>query len=52
MKRKDYEAALEPLALEPVSMACWAKAPRARVVVVFEGRDTTGKGGAITAVRA
>ena len=52
MKRKDYEAALEPLSLELVSMARWVKATAARVVVLFEGRDTAGKGGAISAVRA
>ncbi|MCZ8370946.1 MAG: polyphosphate kinase 2 [Porphyrobacter sp.] len=51
MKRKEYEAALEPLTLELVSMARWVKATGARVVVLFEGRDTAGKGGAITAVR-
>jgi polyphosphate kinase 2 len=51
MKRKDYEAALEPLTLELVSMARWVKASGARVVVLFEGRDTAGKGGAIEAVR-
>jgi polyphosphate kinase len=51
MKRKEYEAALEPLTLELVSMARWAKATGARIVVLFEGRDTAGKGGAITAVR-
>lgn len=51
MKRKDYEAALEPLSLELVSMARWVKATGARVVVLFEGRDTAGKGGAISAVR-
>ncbi|NCP14419.1 MAG: polyphosphate kinase 2 [Sphingomonadales bacterium] len=51
MKRKEYEAALEPLSLELVSMARWAKTTGARIVVLFEGRDTAGKGGAITAVR-
>jgi len=51
MKRKDYEEALPPLTLELVSMARWVKATGARVVVIFEGRDTAGKGGAITAVR-
>ena len=50
MKRKDYEAALAPLTLELVSMARWVKASGARVVVLFEGRDTAGKGGAIGAV--
>jgi polyphosphate kinase 2 len=51
MKRKDYEDALAPLTLELVSMARWAKTTGARIVVLFEGRDTAGKGGAITAVR-
>lgn len=51
MKRKDYDAALEPLTRELVSMTHWAKASGARVVVLFEGRDTAGKGGAIGAVR-
>lgn len=51
MKRKDYDEALEPLTLELVSMARWVKASGARVVVIFEGRDTAGKGGAIGAVR-
>jgi len=51
MKRGDYEKALAPLTLELVSMARWVKATGARIVVLFEGRDTAGKGGAISAVR-
>jgi polyphosphate kinase 2 len=51
IKRKEYEDALEPLTLELVSMARWVKATGARMVVIFEGRDTAGKGGAISAVR-
>jgi polyphosphate kinase len=51
MKRKEFDEALAPLTLELVSMARWAKATGARIVVLFEGRDTAGKGGAITAVR-
>ncbi len=51
LKRKEYEEALEPLTLELVSMARWVKATGARIVVLFEWRDTAGKGGAITAVR-
>ncbi|MCJ1960936.1 polyphosphate kinase 2 [Novosphingobium mangrovi (ex Hu et al. 2023)] len=50
LKRKDYEAALAPLQEELVAMARWAKATGARIVVLFEGRDTAGKGGAIRAV--
>ena len=33
-------------------MARWAAATGARIAVVFEGRDTAGKGGAIAAVSA
>ena len=51
MKRKEYDEALEPLTCELVSMTRWAKATGARIVVLFEGRDTAGKGGAIGAVR-
>ena len=47
--KKDYEAALEPMQEELVGMARWAKATGARIVVLFEGRDTAGKGGAIRA---
>ncbi len=50
LKRKQYEELLEPLELELVAMARWARATGARIVVLFEGRDTAGKGGAIRAV--
>lgn len=50
LNRKKYDALLEPLDLELASMARWVKSTGARVVVIFEGRDTAGKGGAIKAV--
>ena len=50
MKRKEYEAAMEPLREELVAMARWARSSGERIVVLFEGRDTAGKGGAIRAV--
>ncbi len=50
MKRKDYEKALEPLEHELVAMAHWAKAKGERICVIFEGRDTAGKGGTIKAI--
>jgi polyphosphate kinase 2 len=50
LKRKEYEKLLEPLQEELVAMSRWVSAKGARVVVLFEGRDTAGKGGAITAV--
>ncbi|HSG54179.1 MAG TPA: polyphosphate kinase 2, partial [Paracoccaceae bacterium] len=51
MKTKHYEAALEPLELELVAMARWARHCGEKIVVLFEGRDTAGKGGAIQAIR-
>ena len=50
LKRKKYEKLLEPMSGELVAMARWAAATGARIVVLFEGRDTAGKGGAIRAV--
>jgi polyphosphate kinase 2 len=47
MRRKEYEAALAKLQGELVAMQEWVKASGARVCVVFEGRDTAGKGGTI-----
>jgi len=51
LKGKDYRKALEPMTEELVGMARWARTSGARIVVLFEGRDTAGKGGAIRAVR-
>ena len=46
--RKDlYEAELERLQIELVTMQRWVIETGARVVVIFEGRDAAGKGGAI-----
>ncbi|ANU07016.1 polyphosphate kinase 2 [Paraurantiacibacter namhicola] len=51
MKGKTYNAALEPLTHELVSMARWARTTGQRICVLFEGRDTAGKGGTIKAIR-
>ncbi|GHC08132.1 polyphosphate kinase 2 [Thermomonas carbonis] len=51
LKRKDYEALLQPLQSELAHMARWVQHAGQRLVVVFEGRDTAGKGGAINAIR-
>ncbi|MFE8646219.1 polyphosphate kinase 2 [Sphingomonas sp. NCPPB 2930] len=48
--RKDYARQLEPLQIELARMARWAAATGQRILVIFEGRDTAGKGGAIGAV--
>ena len=45
--KKAYEAELVRLQEELVKMAEWVKDSGARVVVLFEGRDAAGKGGAI-----
>jgi polyphosphate kinase 2 len=50
LKRKDYEELLEPLQAELVEMARWVAETGQRLLVIFEGRDTAGKGGAIQAV--
>lgn len=50
LKAKRYAELLEPLEEDLVAMARWAKATGARICVLFEGRDTAGKGGAIKAV--
>ncbi len=50
LKRKDYEARLEPLHWELVAMARWLRHSGKRVVVVVEGRDSAGKGGVINAI--
>ncbi len=42
-----YEAELFRLQVELVKIQEWAKATGARIVVIFEGRDAAGKGGAI-----
>ena len=52
LKRKDYEAALEPLQQELAAMARWLQHTGKRVVVLLEGRDTAGKGGVIDAIAA
>ena len=47
MKTKPYEAEMKRLQGELVALQEWVKASGAKVVIVFEGRDTAGKGGTI-----
>ena len=47
MKRKQYERQMRILHGELVAMQEWVKDSGAKVCVVFEGRDTAGKGGTI-----
>ncbi len=50
LKRKAYEAELEPLQVELVKLQEWVKQTGAKIIVVFEGRDAAGKGGIIKAI--
>jgi polyphosphate kinase 2 len=50
MHRKEYERELERLQTELVAMQEWVKATGAKICVLFEGRDTAGKGGTIKAL--
>jgi polyphosphate kinase 2 len=45
--KKEYEGELRKLQTKLVEMQEWVIAARAKVVVVFEGRDAAGKGGVI-----
>jgi len=47
MNRKVYEGEMARLQGELVAMQEWVRATGARVLIVFEGRDTAGKGGTI-----
>jgi len=47
MKRKAYDAELARLAIELVKYQEWVRSRGLRIVVLFEGRDAAGKGGAI-----
>jgi polyphosphate kinase len=47
MKTKAYETEMRRLHGELVAMQEWVKATGAKVCIVFEGRDTAGKGGTI-----
>ena len=50
--RKEFEKELSKLQVELTRLQTWVKEKRERVIVVFEGRDTAGKGGAISRITA
>ena len=50
MSRKAYEHELRRLHAELVAMQEWVRSTGTKVCVVFEGRDTAGKGGTIKAI--
>jgi polyphosphate kinase 2 len=50
MGKETYERELRRLQIELVTMQQWVIAADARVLIIFEGRDAAGKGGAIKRV--
>ena len=50
LTEKQYQKELRRLHGELVAMQEWVKASGAKVCIVFEGRDTAGKGGVIKAI--
>src|SRR5256885_14032127 len=50
ISNKQFEKELGRLQVELVRLQNWVQAKNARVVVVFEGRDTAGKGGVISRI--
>ena len=50
LKRAPYEDELQKLQLELIKLQNHVQAERERLVVVFEGRDTSGKGGCISRI--
>jgi polyphosphate kinase 2 len=50
MKSKQYEKELRKLQADLCLLQDWVKKEGKRIIIVFEGRDTAGKGGTIRAV--
>ncbi len=50
MNKKAYEKELKALSVELVKLQEWVKHTGQRIVVIFEGRDAAGKGGAIKSI--
>ena len=50
MKRKSYEKELHKLQVKLCLLQDWVKEKGLRAIIVFEGRDTAGKGGTIKAL--
>nr|WP_245419544.1 polyphosphate kinase 2 [Phyllobacterium salinisoli] len=51
MPKDEYQDTLEKLQIELVKLQYWMQDTGERVLVLFEGRDTAGKGGAIQRLR-
>ena len=47
LKRKEYEKTKRKLQIELLKLQAWVKESGEKIVILFEGRDAAGKGGAI-----
>ncbi|MGA8998632.1 MAG: polyphosphate kinase 2, partial [Pseudolabrys sp.] len=47
---KEFEKELAKLQVELTRLQTWVKGKGARIIVIFEGRDTAGKGGVISRI--
>jgi polyphosphate kinase 2 len=52
MNKSNYEKHLIPLQIELAKLQEWTKQTGQKIVVLFEGRDAAGKGGAIKTITA
>src|SRR3974377_1462520 len=52
MGRKEFDKELAKLQVELTRLQAWPQAPGARIIVIFEARDTAGKGGVISRITA
>ncbi len=52
ISRKQFEKELTELQVELTRLQTWVRTAGARVIVIFEGRDTAGKGGVIGRITA
>ena len=52
LSEKEYEQELERLQIELLYLQEWVQSQGQRMVVIFEGRDTAGKGGTIKRITA
>jgi polyphosphate kinase len=50
LSRKEFEKELAKLQVELTRLQAWVKDRGERIIVVFEGRDTAGKGGVISRI--
>jgi polyphosphate kinase len=50
MEKREYESLIEPMEIELNNVMRWLQHSGRRMIVLFEGRDTAGKGGVIHAI--